>query len=67
MLTLVIVGKPSGPVYYAFDLLHANGADLTSKPLIARKAEGSRPLRTKADMKQSWALGWWVGRFLAYC
>jgi bifunctional non-homologous end joining protein LigD len=26
-------------VYYAFDLLHANGADLTAKPLIARKTK----------------------------
>jgi bifunctional non-homologous end joining protein LigD len=30
-------GRPEGPVYYLFDLLHCNGYDLTGTPLQERK------------------------------
>ena len=39
-------GRRDRLVYYAFDLLHLDGRDLTAEPLSARKAELARLLKT---------------------
>jgi len=39
-------GRGDRLVYYVFDLLHLDGRDLTGKPLVARKAELQRLLKS---------------------
>ena len=52
-------------VYYVFDLLHLNGRDLTSKPLLARKEELENILPRRSRATKDLALRCsehWIGR-----
>jgi bifunctional non-homologous end joining protein LigD len=55
----------SNLVYYVFDLLHLDGRNLTSAPLLARKEELKKIIATQGESKSAGALRYsehWVGQ-----